>query len=66
MTKFHCLVAITSCDTGQYVYCNYLFPRLWHHKFCSYSWLSYQVVINLTYPKISGQKFKYLKNEKSF
>ena len=33
LTKFHCLLAFTSCDIGQYVYCNYLLPSLWHHKF---------------------------------
>ena len=22
LTKFHCLIAFTSCDIGQYVYCN--------------------------------------------
>ena len=32
-TKFHCLIAFTSWDIGQYMYCNYLFPRPWHHKF---------------------------------
>ena len=33
LTKFHCLVAFTSWDTRQYVYCNCLLTRLWHHKF---------------------------------
>ena len=33
LTKFHCLVAFTSWDIGQYVYCNCLLTRLWHHKF---------------------------------
>ena len=33
VTRFHCLVASTSWDIGQYVYCNCLFTRLWCHKF---------------------------------
>ena len=32
VTKFHCLVAFTSRDIRQYVYCSYLFPGLWCHK----------------------------------
>ena len=31
LTKFHCLVAFTLWDIGQYVYCSHL--RLWCHKF---------------------------------
>ena len=33
LTKFHCLVALTSWDVGHYVYCNYLLTRFWSHKF---------------------------------
>ena len=33
LTKFHCLVAFTSWDIGQYVYCNYLLTRFWRHEF---------------------------------
>ena len=33
LTKFHCLVAFTSWDNRQYVYCNCLFFRLWRQKF---------------------------------
>ena len=32
VTKFHCLVAFTSRDIRQYVYCSYLFPGLSCHK----------------------------------
>ena len=32
ITKFHCLVAFTSRDIRQYVYCSYLFPGLSCHK----------------------------------
>ena len=35
LTKFHCLVAFTSWDIGQCVYCNFLIARLWRHKFWS-------------------------------
>ena len=33
LTKFHGLIAFTSWDIEQYVYCNCLVTRLWHHKF---------------------------------
>ena len=33
LTKFNCLVAFTSWDIGQYVYCNCLLTRLWCHNF---------------------------------
>ena len=32
MIKFQYLIVITSCDIGQYVYCNCLLTRLWHQK----------------------------------
>ena len=31
LIKFHCPIPFTSWDIGQYVYCNCLFPRFWHH-----------------------------------
>ena len=31
--KFYCLVAFTSWDIEQYVYCNCLLTRLWRHGF---------------------------------
>ena len=52
-TKFHCLVAVTSGDIEQYVYYNYFLSSLRRHNF----------EIN---ENKSGQKFKYLKNKKSF
>ena len=33
LTKFQYLIAFTSWDLGQYVYCNSLLTRLWHNKF---------------------------------
>ena len=32
-SKFNCLLAFTSWNIGQYLYCNYLFPNSWNHKF---------------------------------
>ena len=49
---FHCLIAFTSWDIEQYVYCNCLFPRLWRHKFWNYPYLSSQAVF------LHDQKFK--------
>ena len=33
LTKVQCLIAFTSWDIGQYLYCNYLPTRLWRNKF---------------------------------
>ena len=33
LTKFHWMIACTSWDIGQNVYCNYLILILWRHKF---------------------------------
>ena len=44
LTKFHWLIAFTSTDFEQYVYCNYVSPRLWRHKFWIQTYLSNQVV----------------------
>ena len=43
-TKFRCLIASTFWDIGQYMYCNYLFPRLWRHRFWNWPYLSNQAV----------------------
>ena len=34
--QIHCLTAFTSWDIGQYMYRNWLFPRLWRNKFWNY------------------------------
>ena len=65
LTKFHRLVAFTSGDTGQYVYCNCLLTRWWHHKFWNKPSLSNKTVFS-TWPKCHDKKFKYLENEKNF
>ena len=63
LTKFDCLVAITSWDIRQYVYFNCLLTRLWRHKF----WNWYFQSSHFFYmTKKSRQKFKYIENEKSF
>ena len=59
-TKFHCLIAFTSWEITQCVYCNFLIPSWWSHKFWNWS------IRFLTQPKKSAQKLKYLKNEKNF
>ena len=33
LAKFLCLAAFASWDIEQYIYCNCLLIRLWHHKF---------------------------------
>ena len=58
LTKFHWLIVFT-WNIGQYVYCNWLFPRLWRHKF--------EInIIFLIKTKKSGQKFRYLENDERF
>ena len=43
-TKFYCRIVFTSCDIGQYVFCNFLLTRLLRHKFQNEPYLSNQVV----------------------
>ena len=44
-SKFiHCLVAFTSWDIGQYVYCNCLLTRLWRHIFLNWPYLSNKAI----------------------
>ena len=50
LTRFHCLIAFTSWDIGQYVYCNCLLTRLWRYKFWNWPYLSNQAVF-LQYEK---------------
>ena len=64
LAKFHCLVAFTLWDIGQYVYCNCLLTRLWYHKFWNWLYLSNQAV--LLHGQKSTQKFKYLGSKESF
>ena len=63
LTKFYCLIAFTSWDIGQYMYCNCLLC-------CDV--VNFEInLIFLIKPfsymnKKSREKFKYLENEKSF
>ena len=43
-SKFHCLIFFTSWVIGQYVYRNFLFSKLWHHKFWNWFCLFNQAV----------------------
>ena len=60
LAKFHCLIAFTSWDIGQYAYRTCLFPRLWCHKFWNLiQWFFYM-------KKKSKQGYKYLEKKKRF
>ena len=65
LTKFHCLVASTLWEIGQYIYIyhNCLITRLWRHKFWNWSYLFYQTVFSTSTKSLA---FKNLENEKSF
>ena len=63
LTKFHCLVASTLWEIGQYIYYNCLITRLWRHKFWNWSYLFYQTVFSTSTKSLT---FKNLENEKSF
>ena len=56
LAKFQCLVAFTSWDIGQYVYCNSLITRLWRNKFWDKFYLSNQVVFS-TWLKFQDKNF---------
>ena len=43
-SKLHCLIFFTSWVIGQYVYRNFLFSKLWHHKFWNWFCLFNQAV----------------------
>ena len=64
LTKCEYLVAITSWDIEQYVYCNCLLTRLWRHKL----WINLICLIEPFFymTKKSKQKLKYLQNEKGY
>ena len=64
LTNFHCLIAFTYWDIGQYVYSNCLLPRLWRHEFWNQPDLSYEAVF--LHDRKVKTKFKYLEKEKSF
>ena len=47
LTKCEYLVAMTSWDIEQYVYCNYLLTRLWRYKFWNWPCISNQIVFSI-------------------
>ena len=66
LTKFHCLVAFTSWDIGQYMYCNCLLTRLWRHKFWNQIYLSNKVTFSI-WPKNSNKNSnKIIKSNKGY
>ena len=65
LTKFHCLLAFTSWDIGQYVYCNCLLVRLWRHKFWNQSYLSSQDVFP-TWLKFWDKNLNILRMKRAF
>ena len=56
LTKFHCLVAFTSWNIEQYVYCNCLLTRLRRHKFWNQPYFSNQAVSS-TWSKSQDKTF---------
>ena len=60
LTKFHCLIAFTSWNIGQYVYCSCLLTRVWRHNFEIKLIFLIKPFFYMT--KKSRQKFKYREN----
>ena len=65
LTKFHCLVAFTSWDIGQYVYSNCFLTRLWRHKFWNYPCLSNKAGFS-TWPKSQGKNLNIMRAKWAF
>ena len=65
LAKFYCLVAFTSWDIGQYVYCNYLLIRMWRHKFWDYFVLSTQAVFS-KWQKSKDKNLNILRTKRAF
>ena len=66
LTKFHCLVAFTSWDIGQYVYCNCLLTRLWRYKFWNWPYFSNQAVFSIIWPKSQDKNVNILRTKRAF
>ena len=62
LAKFHCLIAFTSWDFGQCVYCNCLLTKLGRHKFWNQPYLSNQVVF-LNDQKVKTKMLIYWKRK---
>ena len=63
--NFFYLIAFTSQNIGQYVYCNCLLTRLWRHKFWNYSFPSNQAVL-LHDQKNQDKKLNILRMKRAF
>ena len=57
--------AFASWDIRQYVYCNCLLTRLWHHKFWNWPYVSNQAVFS-TWTKSQDKNSNILRKKKSF
>ena len=62
LAKFHRLVAFTSWDIGQYVYCNCLLTRLWRHAFWNQPYISNQAVFS-AWPKSQDKNLNTLRTK---
>ena len=62
LTKFHCLIPFTSWDIEQYVHYNYLFPQFMTSCILKLT-LAFLSSHFPTWPKKSGQTFKYLRTK---
>ena len=65
LTKFQYLVAFTSWDIGQYVYCNSLLNRSWRNKFSNEPYLSNQAVFS-RWAKSQDKNLNILRTKRPF
>ena len=65
LTKCYCLVAFTTWDVGQYIYCNCLLTKLWRHKFSNQPYLSNQASFS-TWPKSQDKNLNISRTERVF
>ena len=63
LAKFHCLVAFTSWDIGQYVYWNCLLTSLWRHKFWHWPYIFNKAVFS-TWPKSQEKNSNILRTKR--
>ena len=65
LAKFQHLVAFTSWNIVENVYCNCLLTRLWHHEFWSWPYLSNQAVFP-TWPNGHDKNLNILRTKRTF
>ena len=61
LTKFHCMVAFTSLDIGQYLYCNCFVNQI----VTSIIMKLFNQAVSSTWPKSHEQKLKYFQSFKT-